>query len=295
LGSIGASMKENAIVFGRDRSLIGVLTEKGDNAGCNEDGRTGVLLLSSGLDHHVGANRIYVKLARRLSESGSLVFRFGFSGIGDSGPRKDKLPASESVVDETKQAMDYLGHFCGITRFCCIGLCLGANVASEALRVDHRVKEAVLINPQFARSVQGTFEEQRIIYQKHALSNKNSWLRLLTLRSDYQRLWQTLKKGFVEIIKPRIITQRENCDVKYKIGEYFQVIQSKGARILMIFSHTEFGDVYIKKALGKQYRALTESGVVRNERIEDADHSFTPLMCQKELINVISDFLSQTV
>jgi hypothetical protein len=94
-------VKESAAVFGRDRSLIGVLSERG-TTGLNEDSKTGVLLLSSGLDHHVGPNRVYVKLARRLADNGMPVFRFGFSGIGDSGPRKDKLPAAESVIDETR-------------------------------------------------------------------------------------------------------------------------------------------------------------------------------------------------
>ncbi len=285
-------MKENAIRFGKDRSLIGVLTEKG-NTGFNEDSRTGVLLLSSGLDHHVGPNRIYVKLARRLAESGTPVFRFGFSGIGDSGPRMDKLPVSESVIDETRQAMDRLGDLRGTARYCCIGLCSGANVAAAVLRADQRVEKAVLINPLFTRVAHGILGEQSIVYREYALSNINSWIRLLTLRSDFRRIWRTVRAGFEERIKGNKMTLSDNYDIEGQIREFFQAIQTRNVRILMVFSHTEFGDIYLKKVLGKEYRSLVESGVLDIRRIKNADHSITQLVCQNELMDVISGFLSQ--
>jgi hypothetical protein len=287
-------MKENATVFGRDRSLIGVLTEEGTthlNANETED-KTGVLLLSSGLDHHVGPNRIYVKLARRLAESGSYVFRFGFSGIGDSGPRRDKLPAIESALDETKQAIDYLEYLRGIKRFCCIGLCAGADAVASALEADHRVRKGILINPLFTRAAYGILE-QGIIYRKYAYFNTNSWLRLLTLRSDYQRIWKMVRAGFRNKILSRISDGNEYYNVENKIRQFFWSIKSKDVQMLMIFSHTEFGDIYLKKVLGKEYGSLTKSGILSVKRIKNADHSISQLAVQNELLALVSSFLSE--
>ena len=147
-------MKEHAVVFGRDRSLVGVMTENGTGNVSANDNITGVLLLTAGLDHHVGPNRIYVKLARRLAAMGCVVFRFGFSGTGDSGPRRDKLPASQSVIDETQLAMDYLERLMGVKWFILIGLCSGAIAAFRVAVADSRVRGAVLLNPQALSTVQ---------------------------------------------------------------------------------------------------------------------------------------------
>jgi hypothetical protein len=288
-------MTESAIVFGRERSLVGVLTEKGTpDLNANEEySKTGILLLSSGLDHHVGPNRIYVKLARRLAESGRLSLRFGFSGIGDSGPRRDKLPAEESVVDETRQAMDYLENLRGIKEFCCVGLCAGADASAMALKEDHRAKKGILINPSFTRAAQGIVE-QRIIYQKYAYFSKKSWLRLITLRSDYQRIWRMLKAVFEKKIVSGIFKESGNDDaIDKKIKEYFQIIKSKDVQMLMVFSHTEFGDIYLKNVLGKEYGSLIKSGILSISRIKNADHSLMQLACQNELISLISSFLDQ--
>ncbi len=85
-------MKEHALLLGKDRSLVGILTENGDADFPGKNELTGVLLLNAGLIHHIGPSRIYVKIARMLASMGFIVLRFDFSGIGDSGPRKDKLP-----------------------------------------------------------------------------------------------------------------------------------------------------------------------------------------------------------
>jgi hypothetical protein len=287
-------MTESAIVFGRDRSLIGVLTERGtpDINATEEGSKTGVLLLSSGLDHHVGPNRIYVKLARQFAESGRLSLRFGFSGIGDSGPRRDKLPAEESVVDEMKQAMDYLEYQRGVKEFCCVGLCAGANAVAMALKEDPRAKKGILVNPLFTRAAQGILE-QRIIYQKYAYFSINSWLRLITLRSDYQRIWRMVRAVFEKKIMSVMAKESGNNTIEKKIREYFQIIKSTDAQMLMIFSHTEFGDIYLKNVLGKEYRSLIKSGILTIARIKDADHSIMQIACQNQLINRILSFLSQ--
>jgi hypothetical protein len=175
--------------------------------------------------------------------------------------------------------MDYLEKLKGVTRYYCIGLCSGANVAAAALRVDSRVRKAVLINPLFTLAAQGAAGEQLIIYRKHAFLNTASWARLLTFRSDYQRIWRTLWTG-CRRIGSRITARRKDRDVENQIREYFHIIGSKNRRVLMIFSHTEYGDVYLKRVLGKEYRLLKEAGILTIVRIKNADHSMTMLANQ---------------
>src|SRR5690554_5437998 len=98
-------MREKALKLGKTASLAGVLTEP--RAGSGGD-RPGVLFLNSGILHHAGASRLYVKLARRLSAEGFTSLRFDFSGVGDSEARKDTLPFARAAVVEGREAMDFL-------------------------------------------------------------------------------------------------------------------------------------------------------------------------------------------
>ena len=102
-------MKEIALKFGTNGSLIGVLSEECalmDNSQDQHRGTAG-LLFNAGLIHHIGPNRFYVKLAR-MADMGLKALRFDFSGIGDSGLRMDKIPADESMLDEARHAMDFV-------------------------------------------------------------------------------------------------------------------------------------------------------------------------------------------
>src|SRR5689334_20064244 len=69
---------ENAIVFGGDVRLVGIVTTPAETRA----DRTGVILLNAGVVHRVGPNRLYVTLARRLAQAGLTVLRFDHSGIG---------------------------------------------------------------------------------------------------------------------------------------------------------------------------------------------------------------------
>ncbi len=75
-------MKEEALRFGPNGSLIGIVTDPSEE----ERGKNlpAFLLLNAGHLHRVGPNRHYVSIARKLSAMGFTVLRFDFSGIGDS-------------------------------------------------------------------------------------------------------------------------------------------------------------------------------------------------------------------
>jgi pimeloyl-ACP methyl ester carboxylesterase len=123
------------MVFGRSAKMAGILcqpTEPGN-------GLPGVVFLNSGILHRVGANRLYVKIARALAERGFSSLRFDFSGVGDSEARKDALRFEQSSVIEAREAMDQLGTVAGVDRFILAGLCSGADVGFWTALEDDRV------------------------------------------------------------------------------------------------------------------------------------------------------------
>lgn len=130
-------MRERALKFGKTASLAGVLTEPTGVAADPE--RPGVLFLNSGILHHTGASRLYVKVARRLAEEGFTSLRFDFSGVGDSEARKDTLPFAKAAVVEGREAMDFLQEGRGMKQFILMGLCSGADMAYHIALADERV------------------------------------------------------------------------------------------------------------------------------------------------------------
>lgn len=130
-------MRERALKFGKTASLTGVLTEP--TGGVSTPDRPGVLFLNSGILHHAGASRLYVKVARRLAADGFTSLRFDFSGVGDSEARKDTLPFAKAAVVEGSEAMDFLQEGRGLKSFILMGLCSGADMAYHIALADERV------------------------------------------------------------------------------------------------------------------------------------------------------------
>lgn len=129
-------MREKTVNIGRPLPLVGVVTEP-DNPDAE---KPVVLLLNSGVMHHIGSCRMSVKIARALAKEVGLVsVRFDFSGIGDSEPRRGAPCFEVAAVDEVREVMDHLQKTRGVERFILYGLCSGARIGMNAALVDQRV------------------------------------------------------------------------------------------------------------------------------------------------------------
>jgi len=136
-------MSEQAFVFGAEHNLYGVLSlPEGGHAA----DRPAVLLLTVGLQHHVGACRGWVTLARRLATMGYASLRFDMGGIGDSDPGTRTGSETDCAVAEIRAAMDLLAKRSGAQRFVLVGLCSGADNAHPAALRDTRIAGLVMID-----------------------------------------------------------------------------------------------------------------------------------------------------
>lgn len=289
-------MKEYAVLLGKDRSLVGILTEN-ENENVSEENRlTGVLLLNAGLIHHIGPNRIYVKMARLLASIGFVVLRFDFSGIGDSGIRKDKLPVIESMADEMRQAMDYLEQTKGIKQFNCIGFCSGAAAAGQISVVDHRVKKAILIDPPVPESPQTELMAHSKYYSKQALFNPHSWLKFLLMRSSYSNICGAVWMEIKARLRPDLSRFREASEIANELKKFFRTLRMKGVQLFMVYSEDSEGDIgerYFLEVVKEEYRMMQDSGLLTSEKLHEADHLATPLASQEWLLNLISKWMDE--
>jgi pimeloyl-ACP methyl ester carboxylesterase len=128
-------MKERVLRVGKPTPLAGVTTEPATI----DPARPAVIILNSGVMHHVGSCRLSVKLARSIAADGTLAVRFDYSGIGDSESRRGTPSFEEVSVTECAEVMDHLQRTRGIERFILYGLCSGADAAYNTALRDPRV------------------------------------------------------------------------------------------------------------------------------------------------------------
>lgn len=277
-------MREKVLRFGVERGLSGVLSEPGDVA----PGAPGVVLLNSGILHHVGPSRLYVSLARRLAREGHVTLRFDFSGIGDSESRKDSLPFVESAPAETRAGMDLLQKKFGIDHFLLIGLCSGADMAFKVAGQDERVSGIVQLDPYAYRTF-GYYVRRYGPKLLNPMSYVNS---VRGRRRNAEIARERASAEHEETYTPpeyrRIFPPREEVEAQ------LQALVARDVRMLNIFSdgqpeHINHGAQYAKAFPSVDFRDLLTVDYVRH-----AEHTFTDLGDQARIEELVSRWAEVT-
>lgn len=281
-------MKEQVVLFGKTKSLVGIMTEphSASRDGCFP----AIIILNAGLLHRIGPNRLHVKIARRMAIAGFCVLRFDFSGIGDSSARNDNLPFEKSSISETQEAMHYLSSMRGVGKFILVGICSGANVAFKTACRDHRVvgvigingsyfdsQELERLNQYIKSSIQGRY------YRKH-LFNYKSWWRVITGKSNLSNIIRFL------ITKTKSL-RSQNKDVSFETNPLIKwsSLIERGIDLFLIYSEGSLALDTFRLTLENHLSGLKSSGKLRVEVIKHSDHVFTLLWSQ----NILMDFIHQ--
>jgi len=266
-------MIEKATLFGATSSLVGIVSESSDK---KSNHYPAFIILNSGLVHHVGPNRLTVKIARELTGMGGISFRMDFSGIGDSPPVTENIPLRQRWVNETCAAMDWLKAEKGINRFVLIGNCSGAAISFLTSRLDQRVIAAFLINF-------GGPKKLLRYYVKLGLTNPKVWLRIFSGVAKFKDVVGAMPSN-IEIARRKVDTQRYG---KKEIIDICQCLLDRGTRLFFAFSEWDPGLSYYNAFIKKKLTTYTSKGLTREEIIAGTNHDFSTLNSQENLIQII--------
>jgi pimeloyl-ACP methyl ester carboxylesterase len=279
-------MIERVANIGKPSPLVGVFSEPESL----DPSRPAVLLLNSGVVHHVGACRLSVKLARRIaSEAGLLTLRFDFSGVGDSEPRRTSATVAETAVSEIVEVMDHLGATRGIERFILYGLCSGAHNSVRAAAVDPRVVGIIQIDGYCFPTPKS--------YAKAYLPKLASpgVLRRLPGRFVRAAIGGAPKPSEVEIagIDKRFFEVAEFGEdpTQEEITGQLQKIVARGTQLLSIFTGNQLTYNYEGQYLDC-YREVPFGDLLTLRYFPDADHIITQPAHQTEIVRVIADWVA---
>ncbi len=285
---------ERTFVFGDPATQVAVVTEPD----APRDDLPAVVLLSSGIIHRPGPNRLYVRIARSLAARGYRVMRFDFSGIGDSGQRRDATPFVERAVGEAREAMDRLEREWGVTRFVLTGLCSGAVVAYRTALVDPRVVGGGLINgggffigTDTEAVVEATLARH---YKRMTFSSSfraKNWKKALTGGVDYRGILVNAARAPLRILA----SLKPKTTASWSDGtDEFTALDARGAKLLMIHSEGDDGLDYVDVVLGEKKQQWIDRGVLRFEVVPAANHTFTLLWSQRRLLDRLDAWFAET-
>jgi pimeloyl-ACP methyl ester carboxylesterase len=293
-------MKETAVAFGSSSRLAGILTDPDTP----DASRPAFLFMNAGVTHRVGPNRLYVRLARALAREGFASLRFDFSGLGDSAARGDELPPAKSVVAEAREAMDLLRKERGIDRFVPIGICSGGTVAFMTAREDPRVVGAVVINAQ--GHLHGTDPELSEHLHSRTMARHSwriaffssfrskNWIKAVTGELDPRRILRMMIGFPLAMILRRRRQQRER--EQSPIGEALdpaaalREVLARDVHLFHLYCEADEGLDYFHVALGDRAREIASERRGRFEIISGANHVFTLIWSQDDLVARTTDW-----
>lgn len=305
----GTAIREQAIRFGLDDRFFGVVSEPAARPPDPE--RPTLIFLNPGAVHHIGSNRMYVEMARRLAQQGFRVLRLDLSGLGDSWVAADGNQHhlySRVTVGDAQAAMERLAISYAARHFVLIGLCSGAYTAFHTAGVDPRVSGLVLLNPQtftwkegdsldIAQKQSSSYKSTRFYVQR--LWKARTWERVLRGEVDVAGIVATLSdrlgsrlgarvRGLLGRLRP---AGSRGPDSESPIERAFVELLERGCRTFLVFSGEDPGLDNLSLHLPSGLDGLKRYPCFRCEIIDGPDHTFTPRWSQERLSDLITAHL----
>jgi dienelactone hydrolase len=293
-----AALSETPVWFGRDGLLFGIVTEPSGG----EMHRRAVILPNAGADHHIGASRIYVSLARRWAKRGYVVLRMDLAGIGDSATRPgcvDNEVFPDKAVDDLRDALEYLRQRNDVTNITIAGLCSGAYHALRAAVAGLPVECIVMINPQnyFWESGRRLDDLQLSevvrnprLYRQQMFSI-TAWTRMFTGEVNVWRIVKVALQQAQLMLESvfRDLARRLRIRLARDLGYELELITARGVRVVFVFARGEPGVRLLKLQAGSTIRKLGDR--CRVHLLDEGDHVFTRSEPRRQMMNIVSEEL----
>jgi alpha-beta hydrolase superfamily lysophospholipase len=296
--SAGARITEQPVFLCPDGTLFGIVTAPRRD----ENRRRAVILLNTGADHHIGASRMYVSLARRWARRGYYVLRIDLSGLGDSrarpGQPENEVFPSDAVAD-IRSAVEHLRGRYGVGDVTLLGLCSGAYHALRAAGEGLAVRRILMVNPEnffweegmSVRDLQPADVLQETgDYRKRALSPEN-WRRLLKGQIDVTFILKVILRRLLIVVDSaaRRLARLAGVRLEHDLGRELERIVAGGVRIVMVFAPGEAGFEVLKIQAGAALKRLGDRLAIRV--VAGGDHTFSRSGPRKVLESVLSEEL----
>ncbi|UTD26757.1 alpha/beta fold hydrolase [Bradyrhizobium sp. WD16] len=285
------SMREEALVFGPDHRLFGVLCQPARVSGPSPV----LIMVNAGRNPHTGWARSSVTLARRLAAHGIASLRFDLGGIGegidrpDARDHLDELLYSDAQDAECRAAIDLV---CarGLGPVTVLGACSGAYLALRAAAQDARVAGAVLVNLQrfiwrAGETVTAAIANNYPITTHYVgkLADPSAWKKALT----GERKLAPLLKVLLGRAGRRLLPSKAALSDSERARAMMRELTGRGTRIDFVFAEDDNGLIELANHFGPRGRDLVGRPSVHFHFLTDCDHDLTPPAARERLFELV--------
>jgi pimeloyl-ACP methyl ester carboxylesterase len=294
-GPDGVALEETALFLDPERLLFGIVTAPAAGAPRGK----ALLLLNAGAVHRAGPCRLSTVLARRWAAQGHVVLRFDLSGLGDSRARPgepENAPYGPRAPEDIAVALAYLGARPDVAQRQVVGLCSGAYHALRAAVGGAPIDGAVLINPltffwKAGQSLEVTPHQVASESARYArtMRSPEAWKRLLRGEVEVRAAAGILARRAVAVAAgpARDVARALGRPLAEDLGADLLAAAARGVDLRFVFSAADPGLSLLRTQGGTALGALLRRGRVEIDVIRGADHTFTPLLSQERLAEVL--------
>jgi dienelactone hydrolase len=267
MAELGKRAREQAVLLGKHKSIVGILAEPLSTAPATA--APAVVLLNAGIVHRVGPNRMHVLLARELAAAGIVSLRFDMSGLGDSQSRAEATTPLEAAMADIRDALEWLEATKQVRKVILFGLCSGADHSILYASSDRRVAGTVLIDPSLPRT------------SKYHLYRASAKLSKLVKKSPAQA-WSALGSYIEQNLAPNRgrgdadeahEPELSNGELHALFAQHYRHCVDAGVPLLAVFTGHEPG--HYREQLLDAFPDIAFGERLTLEYLPHSDHTFT--------------------
>jgi alpha-beta hydrolase superfamily lysophospholipase len=304
---VSAAVQERPVFVpaGASSVLFGVLSEPAGTA--RRPGRPAVLMLNSGAVHHIGPNRLWVRLARQWAARGTTVLRIDLSGVGDSDARmgaQENVVYSAHAIADVSDSLAYLRGELQAGECHLLGLCSGGYHAFKAAVAGQPVVSSTVINPLTYFWRDGDTLRDVKDYELGALTSRyrdkiftrEPWLKLLRGQLDARVVMQVGLRRAWSRVAPHLLRLARRLRIPLRddlAGELAMAVQ-QGIRLRFVFAAHAPGYELLRQQGGSAIERLVDRHLASLDFVPDADHTFTRLEARERLVALLDRLAHDT-
>jgi pimeloyl-ACP methyl ester carboxylesterase len=257
--------------------------------------KTAVVMLHGWAGYRTGPHDMLVKMARNLTVKGYDCFRFDFRGKGYSQGDRQKTN-NRSMLADLEAVLRYVNHVLECPQIVLTGICSGARLALYYARsgcqpIKHVIEMSSPVLRQNEVEVTLATNQAKSTLEEYAkkVFRIETWGKLVGGGVHFSAVWRNINRPVMRLFAKKI---KKNAPISHHAVPQTQETPFGKFQGQMLLIHGE-KDPETQPALEQIHRMLQSNQIQSDTHIvKNANHSFYSLAWEKEIIELITDWLS---
>lgn len=271
-------MTEHGVIFhSRNKQLVAIEHQAAEKS------TQGLVLVVGGPQTRVGSHRLFVHIARALAKQGVHVFRFDYTGAGDSEGEVTQFTDIQADIDAAIHCFSARNP--NIKTLSLFGLCDAASAILMYLnqKQDLRIEQLFLLNPWVRQEVTQARMFLGSYYIKRLIS-LDFWQKLFTGKVN-------VAKSGKEIKEFSSIARSSSVSMPSFVDDMQQGLINFSGQVHIILSGDDLtaDEFMVLCRTSRLWQSTLERPSIQQHTLKAADHTFSQINEEGKLISLLAN------